>query len=413
MKSRILAVAAIVAASALALTACSGTTASDTSSTASEKEPFDFLFIGGITGGQASLAVEEIAAVKVAIKQINADGGINGRPIELETLDSKSDPTEAVSVLQKRLASGKKPDLVRAGLSSTEALALMPVTTRAGLATYTSSASPLMDDTKAYPYNKQVSAANVRQVELGRTYVEYKKYTSLAVLAPEDASGDATAAAVDSVYKDSKVKVSVFRYNPNDLDLSVAYQRAIAGKPDVVYANCLGAPCVRVVAARLSVAGGTDIPMFGDTSMAGSAGGPAASNPAEAIENLHVLIFNGMLVQPESKQNEYFKRYYTDLSAQIDTNAISSPNIVYDGLRMWAEAFNNTKSTDAKKGIAEINSYKWPAGFFVSYGDAAVNYDADSAFPKLPDNAFSVVQVSPLEGGQYPSVDVFSPKVKK
>ena len=412
MKSRILAVAAIVAASAFALTACTGTTAPTSNPTASD-EPFDFLFIGGITGGQASLAIEELGAVKAAIKEINADGGINGRTIELETLDSKSDPTEAVSVLQKRLASGEKPDLIRAGLSSTEALALMPVTTRAGLATYTSSASPLMDDTKAYPYNKQVSAKNARQVELGRTYIEFKKYKSLSVLAPEDASGDATVASVESVYKDSKIDVKVTRFNPADLDLSVAYQRAIADKPDVVYANCLGAPCVRVVAARLSVAGGTDIPMFGDTSMAGSSGGPAASNPAEAIENLHVLVFNGMLVKSESAQNDYFTRYYKDLKAEVETKGISSPNVAYDGLRMWAEAFNTIEGTDPAKGVKAINDTKWPAGFFVSYGDAVVNYDADSAFPKLPDNAFSVVAVSPLVGGQYPANDVFSPKVKK
>jgi branched-chain amino acid transport system substrate-binding protein len=411
MKSRILAVAAVVVASAFALTACSGTTAP--AETASSDKPFDFLFIGGITGGQASLATQEIGALKAAIAEINADGGINGRQIEMETLDSKSDPTEAVSVLQKRLADGDKPDLIRAGLSSTEALAMLPVTSRAGIASYSSSATPLADDVKAYPFNKQLSAKNARQVELGRTYVEFKKYKSLAVLAPEDASGDATVASVEEAYKDSKVDVKVTRFNPADLDLSVAYQRAIADDPDVVYANCLGAPCVRVVAARESVAGGTDIPMFGDTSMAGSAGGPAASVPATAIENLHVLLFDGMLEKPEAEQSPEFQAFYSGLLEEAgEVTGISSPSIVYDGLRMWAQAFNNIESTDPQKGIDEINDYEWPAGFFVTYGEAEVNYDADSAFPKLPDNAFSVVQVSPLNGGQYPAVDVFAPKVK-
>jgi len=412
MKSKFLAVAAIVAASALALTACSGG-APSSGSTASADNPFHYVFVGGISGAQASLAVQEIAALKVAVENVNKAGGIDGRKVEMETLDSKSDPTEAVSVLQKRLAQSPKPDLIRAGLSSTEALAMLPVTSRAGIPTHTSSATPLADDVKAYPYNVQVSAKNARQVELGRTYLEYKKYKTLAVLAPEDASGDATVESVQSVYKDSDIKVSVFRYGTNDLDLSVAYQRAIADKPDVVYANCLGAPCVRVVQARLSIAGGTDIPMFGDTSMAGSAGGPAQGVPAEAIKNLYVLIFDGMLKKSDADTPKAFKTWYKDMSAITPITGISSPSIAYDGFRVWAKAFNNIKSTDAKKGIAEIRDYKWPAGFFVSYGNAVVNYDADSSFPKLPDNAFSVVAVSPLEGGMYPANDVFSPKVKK
>jgi ABC-type branched-subunit amino acid transport system substrate-binding protein len=412
MKSKILAVAAVAAAAALALSACSGDSAPSADKTASDENPFHYVFVGGITGGQASLASQEIASLQVAIDLVNADGGINGRKVEMETLDSKSDPTEAVSVLQKRLAQSPKPDLIRAGLSSTEALAMLPVTSRAGIPTHTSSATPLADDPEAYPYNLQVSAKNARQVELGRTYVESKKYKSLAVLAPEDASGDATVESVESVYEDSDIAVSVFRFNPADLDLSVAYQRAIADKPDVVYANCLGAPCVRVVAARESVAGGTDIPMFGDTSMAGSAGGPAASVPATAIENLHVLIFDGMLKKSAEDTPEEFTTWYDGMSEITEVTGISSPSIVYDGFRFWAKAFNNIKSTDAKKGIDEIRDIKWPAGFSVSYGNAVVNYDADSSFPKLPDNAFAVVQVSALEGGMYPPVDVFAPKVK-
>jgi ABC-type branched-subunit amino acid transport system substrate-binding protein len=413
MKSKILVAAALAATATLGLVACSG--GADTPATepsASDTTPFHYLYIGGITGAQATLAVQEIAALEVAIDGVNAEGGINGRKVEMETLDSKSDPTEAVSVLQKYLASHPKPDLVRAGLSSTEALAMMPVTTRAGLATHTASASPLMDDVKAYPYNKQVSAKFARQAEMGRTYIEHKKYKKVTLLAPEDASGDANVASVESVYKGTDIKVEVVRYNGADLDLSVAYQRAIATDPDVIYANCLGAPCARIVAARLSVADGTTIPMFGDASMAGASGGPAASAPAGSTENLKVLIFDGQLERSAEKQPETYVEFAEGMSKADVTLTTNGATVAYDGFRMWAQAFNNIKSTDPAKGIEEINSYEWPAAFFVTYGKAAVDYDDDSAFPKLPDNAFDVVQVSPLNNGLYPSVDVFAPKVK-
>jgi len=409
MKSRLL--AAAVAVVALSLTACSSPGGADPS--AGDQKPFDFVYLGGITGGQASLAQLEVAALKVAVEGINDDGGILGRKVKMEIIDTKSDPTEAVSVLQKRLAAGDPPDLVRAGLSSTEALALLPVTTRAGIPTFSGSGSPLADDTKAYPYNKLTGGVFSRYAEMMRTWVEFKKFTTVAVLAPEDASGDSTVQAMEKVFDGSSARLEIYRFNPGDLDLSVPYQRAIADKPDLVYANCLGAPCVRVVAARESVAGGTDIPMFGDGSMSGSAGGPAAGVPASAIENLHVLIFDGQLKKAEKDQTEEFKTFYSGLTKQLDPTGLSSATIAYDGLRMYAAAAEKAKSVDAKKMIDAINDNDWPAGYFVTYGKAKLSWSPDHAFPQQPDDAFAVVQVAPLEGGQYPPIDVFQPKVKK
>jgi len=403
----------VIALLALALTACSSPSTPTTASTASDEKPFDFVYIGGITGALASITAQEIVALNTAVDRINDGGGILGRKVVMETLDSKSDPTEAVTVLQKRISSGDKPDLVRAGLGTNDALALVPAATRAGIASYTSSSAPQLDDPKAYPYNIGISATFLRQVEMGRTYMEYKKYDHIAVLASEDAAGESAVDAIDTVYKGSSIKVDIFRYNPADLDLSVAYQRASAGKPDAIYANCLGAPCNRLVTARESVAGGTDIPMFGDISMAGSAGGPAAGAPASAIKNLHVLMWDDMLKHPASEQTEEFKAFYDGMSKSGTPTSTSAPGIAYDGLMMFAAAAKHAKSTDPAKMVQAIRDIKWPAGAFVTYGKAKLDYTEKSAFPTLPDDAFAVVQVAPLEGGQYPPVDVFQPKVKK
>jgi hypothetical protein len=56
--------------------------------------------------------------------------------------------------------------------------------------------------------------------------------------------------------------------------------------------------------------------------------------------------------------------------------------------------------------VEAIDSMKWKAGDFVTYPDAQVDYDGKSLYPVLPNNAFSYVQPSPLEGGLYPPVDV-------
>jgi ABC-type branched-subunit amino acid transport system substrate-binding protein len=398
-------------AAALLLSACS--TGGGTAPSAASDEPFQYLFIGGISGAQASLAVQELAALDAKVAELNADGGILGRTVEVEILDSKSDPTEAVSVLQKRLASGDKPDLVRAGLSSTEALALLPVLTRAGIPSHSSAGSPLVDDVEAYPYNKQPGSKFSVVADMLKAYMDDQEFDDVAVLAPEDASGDSTIEAVEEAFENSDIEITDFRYNAQDLDLSVAYQRAVADAPDIIYANCLGAPCVRIVQARESIAGGTETPMIGDTSMAGSAGGPAASVPASATENLYVVVYDAQLQKEEADQTEAFADFYGGLEKAVEPSAITAAGSIWDGLSTFAAAAEETGSVEAEDLIDGINRLDFPAGFFVQWGRAKVDYEPGSAYPVLPVEALAVVAVSPQVGGLYPAVDVFQPKPGK
>ena len=402
MKSQAIAAIALLA---LTLTACSAPTATPT---ASDEDPFEFVYVGGVTGALASIASVELTALNTAIDEINGRGGILGRTVVMEVLDSKSDPTEGVTVLQKRLSTGDKPDLVRAGLGTNDALALVPAVTRAGIASYTSSGSPLLDDPVTYPLNLGLSAPFSRQMKLLKTYSDDQGYKKVAVLASEDAAGDSATAAIEKNFEGSSATLEVHRYNPADLDLSVAYQRAIDGDPDLIYANCLGAPCVRVIQARESVANGTDIPMIGDISMAGSAGGPAANVPVSAIKDLHVVLWDAMLKRPESEQTTEFKAFYAGLSADGPPTSLSAPGIAYDGLMMFAAAAEHAKSTDPKEMVQAIKDIEWKAGAFVSYGKAKLDYTEKSQFPTLPDNAFVIVQVAPLEDGQFPAEDLYS-----
>lgn len=51
-----------------------------------------------ITGNFAENGQGTEVAVKMAVEEINANGGVNGRPIEVEVQDSKSDPTQAAQI---------------------------------------------------------------------------------------------------------------------------------------------------------------------------------------------------------------------------------------------------------------------------------------------------------------------------
>jgi len=403
MKSKALAALVLLT---LALTACSSPSGQSTPAAAGK--PFNFLYIGGLTGALASTSALELKGIQVGVDQLNKEGGILGRKVELTTLDSKSDATEAVSVLQKYLSSGKKPDLVRAATSSTEALALMPVLTRAKLPAYSGAGTSLLDKPAEYPYLKLVAPPFTRQVQMLETYVKNKGYQRVTVLAPSDASGDDTIAAVNDSYKGTGITVTAERYNTADIDLSVPYQRALASDPQAIYVNCLGAPCSRLVSARESVSNGTDVRMIGDLSLAAYPGGPAATAPASVLKNLFLLTTPSMVDYPAKDTSARFAAWYKGMTEQGELSGTSAPAIAYDGLMAWAAAAKDAGSTDPAKMMKSLNSMKFPAGYFTDYGKASVRYTSKSVFPQLPDDAFTVVEASVQKGGQYPPLNLYA-----
>ncbi len=69
----------------------------------------DKIIIGGamsVTGIQAPLDAPAIEGVEVAIAEINADGGINGKMLEFRNMDSKSDSATAAEVAKQLIDQG-------------------------------------------------------------------------------------------------------------------------------------------------------------------------------------------------------------------------------------------------------------------------------------------------------------------
>jgi branched-chain amino acid transport system substrate-binding protein len=99
-----------------------------------------------VTGGQASLDGPSLAGFQLAAEEINAKGGVNGKKIEVISIDAKSDPSTATNGMQE-LIEVKKVAAVAGFSDSTFALAAGPIAQTAGIPFITSGAtSPLIPD---------------------------------------------------------------------------------------------------------------------------------------------------------------------------------------------------------------------------------------------------------------------------
>src|SRR5690554_2134363 len=94
----------------------------------------------GLTGPAATTADWARMGVELAADEINADGGIDGREVELVVIDTELDPTKAVTAVN-RLINQDDVDLIVGPMTSDETLATLPHSTRANIASINGSGS--------------------------------------------------------------------------------------------------------------------------------------------------------------------------------------------------------------------------------------------------------------------------------
>src|SRR3979409_2151028 len=75
------------------------------------KDPIPVGYLPTLTGPSSSTGIGINRGIQLAVQEINAAGGIDGRQIELITRDTQSDPTKAVNGAAE-LTHGEKRSVV-------------------------------------------------------------------------------------------------------------------------------------------------------------------------------------------------------------------------------------------------------------------------------------------------------------
>lgn len=97
---------------------------------ASAAEPIRIGTFLSVTGPASFLGDPELKTLQMYIENINAKGGIDGRPVELVHYDTGGNAKEAVS-FAKRLIQKDKVDVIVGGSTSGSSLSVMPLVQRA------------------------------------------------------------------------------------------------------------------------------------------------------------------------------------------------------------------------------------------------------------------------------------------
>jgi len=248
--------AGVIAVSALVLAACSSggetTTTDQPSSSGSEssssssapqssapaKSGDGELVVGTLlpqTGDLAFLGPPEFAGVGLAIKDINAAGGVLGKDITQIKGDS-GDGTPNVAPGNTRDLLDGGSDVIVGAASSSVSLSVIDAIVGAGVVEIspanTSTAFDTYDDKGLY---FRTAPSDVLQGAVLANLVAEDQYDNVAILARQDSYGEALADQVDKVFTDNGGNVTdKVLYDANASTFGAEVQQVAASKPDAV-----------------------------------------------------------------------------------------------------------------------------------------------------------------------------------
>ncbi|MDU6624088.1 MAG: ABC transporter substrate-binding protein [Bifidobacterium longum] len=322
--------ASAAAVMALSLAGCSGGSMDDSSSS-SAKASGDSITIGTVTtnsGTAAAYGEAEIKGFELAVSEINAKGGINGKKVKLESMDDKGDATEASNAYNKLAGDNNVLAVAGPTISATTA-AVAPLADQSKLVTIAPAATSDSIETGNYLFRTCFKDSYQGEVA-ARFAAENLKVKKVAVLY---GTGDPYSSGVGEAFAKAAEKLGLevvdkeSSSSADDTEYSAQLQKIQASGAELLYAPYY-----------YSVAGPYIIPQARSVGFEGYVMGPDG--------------YDGLKLTGDKSQ--YNKTYYTThYSADDNTNTK-----VQDFIKSYKSKNNAEPNTFAALGYDTIYMIK-------------------------------------------------------
>ncbi|HET6448652.1 MAG TPA: ABC transporter substrate-binding protein [Conexibacter sp.] len=250
---------AVAAVAALALSACGGgdkggsggSTASSGDSGGTIKLGFD----ATLTGDFASYGLMIRDGANLAIEQLNADGGVDGKQLEMSSQDDQGQPSNGVTNTQK-LCDDKDVRAVLGWSFSSVALAAVPVLTQCRLpAIGSATTSPRLSGISPYFFRNTLTDA-AQGVQMGAHAADLG-FRNVAVLNGEDDFGVGTSDSFIKGFQDAGGTIAYRAgFQPGTTDFQTQIAKVKAANADALYIGGFYSDAARI--AKQARAAGYD-----------------------------------------------------------------------------------------------------------------------------------------------------------
>ncbi|MCV0349230.1 MAG: ABC transporter substrate-binding protein [Nitratireductor sp.] len=349
-----------------------------------------------VTGGMSSLDGPSLKGAQLAVKQINADGGLLGKQIELIAPDGKTDQQETAKAAQRLISEG-----VVAGIGESDTTFVMagaPLFQEAGIPFVTSGAThpelpqwvgdymfmaPFGDDDQSY------AIADYAYDELGTRKVAVwtdnsmdftKALSKFFVERFEERGGEI-------------VGTDSFMMGDTDFSAQIARLASIDPAPDAVFVSAI--PSEAGLSVKQIREQGITMPIVSgdgfDTELVSTVPGPELAN--DVYFSTHTY---------RADDRDEVKAFIADYKAEygIDPENAFAP-LGYDALMLVADAIRRADSVEPAKirdALAETRGFKGVTG--------EISYTRETMVPPKPVSLISV------HNGKYTVEEIWKPETE-
>jgi len=222
---------------------------------AAKKAPYVIGAIFSTTGDNAPLGVPERETVELLVKQVNARGGIKGRPVKVEFYDDGGKPEQAVQACQKLLANKSVVAIIGPTLTG-PSLAIAGMCQSAKMPLVSCAASvKIVKPVQSYVF--KTAQSDSMAVERLIDYLKKRGITSVAFINDSNAFGSSGREQWEMLSKQSRIKtVATESFATSDTDMTAQLSKIRAANPKAVI--CWGTnPGPSVVAKNMKTLGMT------------------------------------------------------------------------------------------------------------------------------------------------------------
>ena len=309
----------------------------------------------------ASDGVPARHGMEIAVDQINAAGGINGKKLEIIFYDSKDDSTTAVNAVQK-LISVDKVQAIVGPMMSGNVLASAPLCNRDKVVMITpSGTSPKISEAGPYvfrlctPIHTQAKALVTRAMALSG-----KEHPTAAIVYSNDPYGKGCKNLFSTYLQEQGITPSgIEAFQRGDKDFQAQLTNIAASNPDMLFfPGYLQETAPLMSQARQMGLTGLSVGVFGDMApLYIHLAGKAAENHLNASEYDEAN---------PSEQNQKFVAAYKEMLAK---NPQTSDNIMfasltYDAVQLLASAFASgaTSGEEIQKYLDAVEKFPGVTG---------------------------------------------------
>jgi branched-chain amino acid transport system substrate-binding protein len=360
------------------------------------KEPIPIGYLPALTGPSSSTGIGINRGIQLAVQEINAAGGVDGRQLELITRDTQSDPTKAVNAAAE-LTRGVKVSVVFGPVNSGESLAVVPLLARTKTPQVHPCGVDTQTDVQKYPMCFRNAPTNQQIGDAANRYVvDVLKRRKVAVISDTTGYGTASVNAYGPMLKAKGAEV-VYQGNVDAANPDL--------KPELLRMQSAGAEAImpwsvnagflsRIINTRGQM--GWDVPIVGQTTLGSGQTKDLLEKPdywAKVYPNNFRNVCYGAGGQLTDRTRAFLDRLKSAKIEMGDT-LLWWIALGYDSPHMIAQAMKNA-GTEPEQIVGYLNQLK---GFPGVYGDITFTPQQHNGYP---DDEVVMVEANSLKNGAF------------